>query len=209
MSKVAVEAMPTEEINETHTDNKLCYAIWKDQFKLGAKVHNIPCNHLYHSNCILQWFQLCNSYPIFHHELPTTIDGDKGAKTRHELEEVERIDIFQWLTQRWNEQPSTSKVAVEAMPTDQFKLGAKVHNILFNTIPTAYSYGFNYEFCALFSTTNCPLPLMVMKEPKSDGSQLTGFQKELKEAERIEIFQSFTRKWAMVLVGEGCHRRFH
>ncbi|KAA3483377.1 E3 ubiquitin-protein ligase RING1-like [Gossypium australe] len=30
---------------------------------LGAKVHNIPCNHLYHSNCILQWLQLCNSYP--------------------------------------------------------------------------------------------------------------------------------------------------
>ncbi|MBA0765948.1 hypothetical protein Gotri_015047, partial [Gossypium trilobum] len=45
--------MPTVEINEIHTDNKLCYAIWKDQFKLGAKVHNIPCNDLYHSNCIL------------------------------------------------------------------------------------------------------------------------------------------------------------
>ncbi|PPS11702.1 hypothetical protein GOBAR_AA08944 [Gossypium barbadense] len=81
-SKAAVEAMPTVEINETHIDDELCCAVCKEQFELGTKVRNMPCDHLYHSNCILPWLQLRNSCPVCRHELPAaTVDGDEGAET--------------------------------------------------------------------------------------------------------------------------------
>ncbi|KAG8498534.1 hypothetical protein CXB51_004975 [Gossypium anomalum] len=87
------------------------------------------------------------------------------------------------------------------------------------TIPTTYSHGFNYEFCALFSTTNCTLPLMVMKEPKSDiliglivwrlhdgGFAINKFPREIKGGgENRDCPMVYTR-WAMVLVVEGCHK---
>ncbi|PPD82200.1 hypothetical protein GOBAR_DD20872 [Gossypium barbadense] len=41
-----VEAMSTMEINETHVENKLCFVVYKEQFELEIKVHNIPCDHM-------------------------------------------------------------------------------------------------------------------------------------------------------------------
>ncbi|XVE99592.1 hypothetical protein REPUB_Repub03eG0213100 [Reevesia pubescens] len=80
-SKAAVEAMPTVEINETHIGDELYCAVCKEQFELGTKVRNMPCNHLYHSNCILPWLQLRNSCPVCRHELPAAADGEGGAET--------------------------------------------------------------------------------------------------------------------------------
>ncbi|XP_022765122.1 probable E3 ubiquitin-protein ligase RHC2A [Durio zibethinus] len=79
-SKAAVEAMPTVEINETHIHNELYCAVCKEQFELGTKVRNMPCNHLYHSNCILPWLQLRNSCPVCRHELPAAA-GEEGTET--------------------------------------------------------------------------------------------------------------------------------
>ncbi|KAK5825806.1 hypothetical protein PVK06_020672 [Gossypium arboreum] len=44
-----VEAMSTMEINETHVENKLYCLVYKEQFELETKVHNSPCDHMYHS----------------------------------------------------------------------------------------------------------------------------------------------------------------
>ncbi|XWS07737.1 hypothetical protein CRYUN_Cryun41cG0016100 [Craigia yunnanensis] len=79
-SKAAVEAMPTVKINETHIHNELCCAVCKEQFELGTKVRNMPCDHLYHSNCILPWLQLRNSCPVCRHELPAAV-GEEGNES--------------------------------------------------------------------------------------------------------------------------------
>ncbi|KAK8515033.1 hypothetical protein V6N13_121982 [Hibiscus sabdariffa] len=79
-SKAAVEAMPTVEINETHIDDELCCAVCKEQFEIGTKVRNMPCDHLYHSDCILPWLQLRNSCPVCRHELPTA-QGEERSET--------------------------------------------------------------------------------------------------------------------------------
>ncbi|XP_007009248.2 PREDICTED: probable E3 ubiquitin-protein ligase RHC2A [Theobroma cacao] len=79
-SKAAVEAMPTVEIDETHVCNELYCAVCKEQFELGTKVRNMPCNHLYHSNCILPWLQLRNSCPVCRHELPAAV-GEEGSES--------------------------------------------------------------------------------------------------------------------------------
>ncbi|XVE69220.1 hypothetical protein DITRI_Ditri09bG0134500 [Diplodiscus trichospermus] len=79
-SKAAVEAMPTVEINEAHIHNDLYCAVCKEQFELGTKVRNMPCDHLYHANCILPWLQLRNSCPVCRHELPSTV-GEEGNES--------------------------------------------------------------------------------------------------------------------------------
>ncbi|GMI80745.1 BCA2 zinc finger ATL 11, RING-H2 finger C2A [Hibiscus trionum] len=79
-SKAAVEAMPTVEINETHIHDELCCAVCKEQFEIGIKVRNMPCDHLYHSDCILPWLQLRNSCPVCRHELPAA-EGEDRAET--------------------------------------------------------------------------------------------------------------------------------
>ncbi|KAK8671769.1 hypothetical protein V6N13_038354 [Hibiscus sabdariffa] len=79
-SKAAVEAMPTVEINETHIRDELCCAVCKEQFEISTEVRKMPCDHLYHSDCILPWLQLRNSCPVCRHELPAA-DDEEGAET--------------------------------------------------------------------------------------------------------------------------------
>ncbi|KAE8702588.1 anaphase-promoting complex subunit 2-like isoform X1 [Hibiscus syriacus] len=85
--KAAVEAMPLVEIDDTHIHDELCCAVCKEQFELGTKVLNMPCNHLYHSNCILPWLQLQNSCPVCRHELPAAL-GEEGDGDLNSLDEV-------------------------------------------------------------------------------------------------------------------------
>ncbi|KAL4324409.1 hypothetical protein GQ457_11G009210 [Hibiscus cannabinus] len=85
-SKAAVEAIPTVEIDESHIHDELCCAVCKEQFELGTKVLNMPCNHLYHSNCLLPWLQLQNSCPVCRHELPSAVgEGDGNLNSLVEV----------------------------------------------------------------------------------------------------------------------------
>lgn len=71
-SKNAVEAMPTIQISQEHlgTDAAQC-AVCKDEFELGAAVRQMPCKHMYHSDCILPWLAQHNSCPVCRYEMPT------------------------------------------------------------------------------------------------------------------------------------------
>ncbi|XVF83712.1 hypothetical protein PTKIN_Ptkin16aG0513300 [Pterospermum kingtungense] len=83
-SKAAVEAMPTVEIDESHIHNELYCAVCKEPFELGTKARNMPCDHLYHSNCILPWLQLRNSCPVCRHELPADEGGSGNLASSEE-----------------------------------------------------------------------------------------------------------------------------
>ncbi|KAH7294467.1 hypothetical protein KP509_27G002200 [Ceratopteris richardii] len=71
-SKSAIKALPTIFISEEHkgTDAAQC-AVCKDEFELCTEVKQMPCKHLYHSNCILPWLEQHNSCPVCRYELPT------------------------------------------------------------------------------------------------------------------------------------------
>lgn len=70
-SKSAVESMPIVEIGESQVDSELHCAVCKEEFELGSEAREMPCKHLYHSDCILPWLSLRNSCPVCRHELPT------------------------------------------------------------------------------------------------------------------------------------------
>ncbi|KAL3700132.1 hypothetical protein R1sor_018154 [Riccia sorocarpa] len=71
-SRTAVEAMPTIHITSEHlgTDAAQC-AVCKDDFELGSNVRQMPCKHMYHSDCILPWLAQHNSCPVCRYEMPT------------------------------------------------------------------------------------------------------------------------------------------
>ncbi|KVI09841.1 probable E3 ubiquitin-protein ligase RHC2A [Cynara cardunculus var. scolymus] len=77
-SKAAIEAMPTIEIQENHVSTESHCAVCKEPFELGTEAKEMPCQHLYHSDCILPWLALRNSCPVCRHELPSenTDSGD-------------------------------------------------------------------------------------------------------------------------------------
>lgn len=48
--------------------------VCRDAFKIGQSARELPCRHLFHSDCIVPWLKTRNTCPICRHELPT--DGD-------------------------------------------------------------------------------------------------------------------------------------
>ncbi|KAA8539481.1 hypothetical protein F0562_026173 [Nyssa sinensis] len=78
-SKAAIESMPTIEIVESHIATESHCAVCKEPFDLGAEAREMPCKHIYHSDCILPWLSLRNSCPVCRHELPT--DGQNTAES--------------------------------------------------------------------------------------------------------------------------------
>ncbi|KAK7402201.1 hypothetical protein VNO78_14269 [Psophocarpus tetragonolobus] len=71
-SKAAIESMPTVEITESEvaTETHTHCAVCKEPFELGALAREMPCKHLYHSDCILPWLSMRNSCPVCRHQLP-------------------------------------------------------------------------------------------------------------------------------------------
>ncbi|KAJ8765945.1 hypothetical protein K2173_020461 [Erythroxylum novogranatense] len=76
-SKAAIESMPTIEINEWHTSTESHCAVCKEAFELSTEAREMPCKHIYHSDCILPWLSLRNSCPVCRHELPA--DDEPGT----------------------------------------------------------------------------------------------------------------------------------
>ncbi|KAG4994179.1 hypothetical protein JHK86_031006 [Glycine max] len=73
-SKAAIESMPTVEIGETHVETEAHCAVCKEAFELHAEARELPCKHIYHSDCILPWLSMRNSCPVCRHELPSDLE---------------------------------------------------------------------------------------------------------------------------------------
>ncbi|KAD5962031.1 hypothetical protein R6Q59_014441 [Mikania micrantha] len=70
-SKAAIESLPTIEIQEHHVSIESYCAVCKEPLDLGSEAKEMPCQHLYHPDCILPWLALRNSCPVCRHELPS------------------------------------------------------------------------------------------------------------------------------------------
>ncbi|KAJ8437143.1 hypothetical protein Cgig2_016886 [Carnegiea gigantea] len=62
--KEAIEALPTVKIKE----NLQC-SVCLDDFDLGAEAIEMPCQHKFHSVCLMPWLELHNSCPVCRHQL--------------------------------------------------------------------------------------------------------------------------------------------
>ncbi|CBI31649.3 unnamed protein product, partial [Vitis vinifera] len=92
-SKAAIEAMPTIEIADAHVNTEHHCAVCKEPFELGAEAREMPCKHIYHSDCILPWLSLRNSCPVCRHELPSE---ERNSPESNEQTPEETVGLTIW-----------------------------------------------------------------------------------------------------------------
>jgi E3 ubiquitin-protein ligase RNF115/126 len=64
--KEAVDALPTVSILEV-----LGCSVCLEGFEMGAEAKEMPCQHKFHSHCILPWLELHSSCPTCRFQMPT------------------------------------------------------------------------------------------------------------------------------------------
>ena len=64
--KEAVEALPTVKIEEV-----VSCSVCLDDLGLGSQAKQMPCEHKFHSPCIMPWLELHSSCPVCRFELPS------------------------------------------------------------------------------------------------------------------------------------------
>ncbi|KAL5994682.1 putative E3 ubiquitin-protein ligase rhc1a [Asimina triloba] len=79
-SRSAIDGMPTVKITQRHLRGDSHCAVCKDRFELGAEAREMPCKHIYHSDCIVPWLVQHNSCPVCRHELP--LQGSSSSHSR-------------------------------------------------------------------------------------------------------------------------------
>ncbi|XP_050203862.1 E3 ubiquitin-protein ligase RDUF1-like [Mercurialis annua] len=80
-SKAVVESMPFVEVTDSHAAADLHCAVCKEAFEVGCEAREMPCKHIYHSDCILPWLALRNSCPVCRFEMPADEEISDGNDT--------------------------------------------------------------------------------------------------------------------------------
>lgn len=78
-SRSSIDAMPTIKITQRHLRLDSHCPVCKDKFELGFEVKQMPCNHMYHSDCIVPWLLQHNSCPVCRQELPQMGSGSSQS----------------------------------------------------------------------------------------------------------------------------------
>ncbi|KAJ4979651.1 hypothetical protein NE237_010431 [Protea cynaroides] len=81
-ARSSIDAMPTVNITQRHLRTDSHCPVCKERFELGSEVRQMPCNHMYHSDCIVPWLVQHNSCPVCRHELPPQGSNSSGASNR-------------------------------------------------------------------------------------------------------------------------------
>ncbi|KAK6944500.1 E3 ubiquitin-protein ligase RNF126-like, zinc-ribbon [Dillenia turbinata] len=74
-SRSSIDAMPTIKITRNHLRLDSHCPVCQEKFELGSEARQMPCNHMYHSECIVPWLVQHNSCPVCRHELPSQGSG--------------------------------------------------------------------------------------------------------------------------------------
>lgn len=77
----SIDSMPTIKITRRHLHSDLHCPVCKDEFALGSEARQMPCNHMYHSDCIIPWLVQHNSCPVCRQELP--LQGSSSSRNYH------------------------------------------------------------------------------------------------------------------------------
>ncbi|XP_016070355.1 PREDICTED: E3 ubiquitin-protein ligase RNF126 isoform X3 [Miniopterus natalensis] len=62
--KEKIQALPTVPVTEEHVGSGLECPVCKDDYELGERVRQLPCNHLFHDGCIVPWLEQHDSCPV-------------------------------------------------------------------------------------------------------------------------------------------------
>ncbi|KAM8794472.1 E3 ubiquitin-protein ligase RNF115 [Eudromia elegans] len=62
--KEKISSLPTVTVTQEQVDTGLECPVCKEDYALAEQVRQLPCNHFFHSNCIVPWLELHDTCPV-------------------------------------------------------------------------------------------------------------------------------------------------
>ncbi|KAG8454722.1 hypothetical protein GDO86_001081 [Hymenochirus boettgeri] len=59
-----IQALPTIQITADHVGSGLECPVCKEDYTVGENVRQLPCNHLFHNDCIIPWLEQHDTCPV-------------------------------------------------------------------------------------------------------------------------------------------------
>ena len=79
--KNAVDGLLHLRLRALDKDHEMCL-ICSEQYEIGCVVTSLPCGHMYHSSCIIDWLQRKCTCPMCRYELPTDDPNFEPGRVR-------------------------------------------------------------------------------------------------------------------------------
>ena len=78
-------SIPTITVNSGHLVNISHCPICLGQFQIGTQAREMPCNHIYHSDCIIPWLANNITCPVCRHAFPSEQTNSPSAPSRQHV----------------------------------------------------------------------------------------------------------------------------
>ncbi|KAK2710067.1 hypothetical protein QYM36_013666 [Artemia franciscana] len=85
-----IQSLETVRITETEAKQDLQCSVCFESYELQESVRKLPCNHLFHSRCVVPWLELHDSCPLCR---KTFVDEEK-TNTRNESSPLTNLTIY-------------------------------------------------------------------------------------------------------------------
>jgi len=90
-----IDALPELEVTQEMIDSDNVVtdcAVCKEEFQVSEKVLKLPCDHLYHRDCILPWLERHNTCPVCRFELGTDNEFYEQLRRQRDAQRNEQRD---------------------------------------------------------------------------------------------------------------------
>ncbi|MBN3292955.1 RN115 ligase, partial [Polypterus senegalus] len=62
--KEKISSLPTVHVSQDQVDSGLECPVCKEDYRQGEEVRQLPCNHFFHSTCIVPWLEMHDTCPV-------------------------------------------------------------------------------------------------------------------------------------------------
>uniref|UniRef100_H3BC29 RING-type E3 ubiquitin transferase n=2 Tax=Latimeria chalumnae TaxID=7897 RepID=H3BC29_LATCH len=77
--KEKISSLPTVHVCQEQIDGGLECPVCKEDYSLGEAVRQLPCNHFFHSDCIVPWLEMHDTCPVCRKSL----NGEDSTRQTH------------------------------------------------------------------------------------------------------------------------------